>query len=276
MTDVDRTDTTPAIPEDVQPGKSIQAQRWNELYNLARLISSTEIVPKPLRGRPDAIFAVMASAEERGISPLTGLQNIDLIDGRPAPSAMLQRSMILHAGHVLVWRRADHEAAILYGRRRDTGSDFEAVFTIDDAKAMKLTGKGNWATMPRAMLMARVTSLLGRMLFADVLLGMAYTPEELGQVGPYAAIDLEYDPDQDRHLLVDEETGEIMNAQDEDDARDLRDDDRREHVLQADILDAEDEQDAAWLRAAKGEPGADDQELEPLIEGQFDRDEPYG
>ena len=59
-TDVDRTDTTLAIPEDHQPGKSVQAQRWNELFNLAKLINTTEIVPKPLRGRPDAIFAVMA------------------------------------------------------------------------------------------------------------------------------------------------------------------------------------------------------------------------
>ena len=91
--------------------------------------------------------------------------------------------MIQRAGHVLVWRRFDRQAAVLYGRRRDTGSDFEATFTIDDARDMKLTGKGNWATMPRAMLMARVTSLLGRMLFADVLLGMEYTPEELGAVG---------------------------------------------------------------------------------------------
>ena len=210
-TDVEHTDTTPAIPEDAQPGKSVQAARWNELYNLAKLISATEIVPKPLRGRPDAIFAVMASAEERGITPLTGLQNIDLIEGRPAPSAMLQRSMILKAGHLLVWRRADREAAVLYGRRRDTGSDFEAVFTIDDARAMKLLGKGNWATMPRAMLMARVTSLLGRMLFADVLLGMEYTPEELGAVGPYAAIDLDYDPDTDRHIRIDPDTGEIIS-----------------------------------------------------------------
>ena len=85
------------------------------------------------------------------------------------------------------------------------------MFTIDDAKAMKLTGKGNWATMPRAMLMARVTSLLGRALFADVLLGMEYTPEELGVVGPYAAVDLDYDPDTDRHVMVDTETGEIFD-----------------------------------------------------------------
>ena len=235
------------------------------------------MVPKPLRDRPDAIFAIMVAGEERGVSPMTALQNIDLIEGRPSPSAMLQRSMILNRGHLLVWRHADNQRAVLYGRRRDTGSDFEAVFTIDDAKAMKLTGKGNWATMPRAMLMARVTSLFGRMLFADVLLGMEYTPEELGQVGPYSAIDLDYDPDQDRHVMVDPETGEIMNAQDEDDARDLRDDDRREHILQADILDAEDAQDATWLRAAKGQP-VDEEAVEdnPLIEGQFDIDEPRG
>ena len=207
--------SSPAIPDTTEmPAKSARAQPWNELFNLAKLISTTEIVPKPLRGRPDAIFAVMASAEERGIAPLTGLQNIDLIDGRPAPSAMLQRSMIQQAGHLLVWRRADRQAAVLYGRRRDNGSDFEATFTIDDAKAMKLTGKGNWATMPRAMLMARVTSLLGRMLFADVLLGMEYTPEELGAVGPYAAVDLDYDPDSDRHVMVDPETGEILDESD--------------------------------------------------------------
>ena len=55
----------PATIPDV--GSTSTPQRWNELFKLAKLVSTTEIVPKPLRGRPDAIFAIMASAEERGI-----------------------------------------------------------------------------------------------------------------------------------------------------------------------------------------------------------------
>ena len=46
---------------------------------------------------------------------------------------MLQRAMIHEAGHLLVWRAADDEHAVLYGRRRDTGSELEATFTIEHA-----------------------------------------------------------------------------------------------------------------------------------------------
>ena len=245
MTDLERSDDTGLVQRDEMSSKSPQAQRWNELFNLAKLISTTEVVPKPLRNRPEAVFAIMAAAEERGITPFLGLQNIDIIEGRTAPSAMLQRAMIHQRGHILIWRRADNEAAVLYGRRRDDGTEYEASFTIDDAKQMKLTGKGNWATMPKAMLMARVTSLLARAHFADVVLGMEYTPEELGAVGPYAAVDLDYDPDTDRHVMVDPETGEILDD-------DVTDDSDQEQ-LRMDIVDADDAADEQWRADAHGD-----------------------
>ena len=33
-------------------------------------------------------------------------------------------------------------------------------------------------------------------------------------MGPYAAVDLDYDPETDRHMMVDPETGEIITESD--------------------------------------------------------------
>jgi hypothetical protein len=95
------------------------------------------------------------------------------------------------------------------------------------------------------MLMARATSLVARAHFGDVVLGMEYTPEELGAVGPYAAVDLDYDPDTDRHMLIDPETGEILDD-DTVTPRDLAD------AVDAHTAILRDEaEDAEWLRQAR-------------------------
>ena len=89
------------------------------------------------------------------------------------------------------------------------------------------------------MLAARATSELARLLFADILHGLAYTPEELGAVGPMAAIDIEYDPARDGKV-VDRETGEILDPEPEPE----------------DEPDADDIEDAEWVQAAL-DPEAD-------------------
>jgi len=183
--------------------RSPRAQAYNELYNLARLTTNTEMVPKPLRGRPDAAFAVMVYGAELGLEPMAAMRSIFMIDGQPTCSAGLMRGLIQSAGHVLAFRHVADDRVELYARRRDTGADAVVEWTIEDAKRAKLFGKGNWATYPRAMLAARATAEMARLMFADVLHGIAYTPEEVGAVGPYAAIDVDYE------ARVDPDTGEI-------------------------------------------------------------------
>jgi hypothetical protein len=226
-------DPLPALP-DLAEGKSPEQQHYNALWQLAKITANTSMVPRPLRGKPDEAFAAMVLGDELGIGPMAALRSIHVIEGQPTASAQLMRALIVARGHLLSWRKVGDDRVELYGRRRDTGADACVVWTLDDARRAKLTGKGNWATYPRAMLAARATSELARLLFPDVLHGLAYTPEEVGAVGPYAAID------------VDPETGEIAGY--DDDA----------HVTTAEILDAEDAQDAEWLRAAARD--ADDEQ----------------
>jgi hypothetical protein len=182
MTDVEKFASPPAdVPA-----------TWAALMRLSARVHNTVMVPKLLRGRPDEVLAVMIHGAELGLPPITALRSIHMIEGQPSASAALIRALIMRHGHLLQWREVSAERVVLYGRRADTGSDALVTWTLDDARRANLLGKGNWKTYPKAMLAARATSEMGRLLFADLLHGISYTPEELGAVGPYAAIDVDY------------------------------------------------------------------------------------
>lgn len=184
---------TPALTTGAPEPKTALARHYNDLWSLARMTTNTEMVPKALRGRPDAALAVMVYGHELGLPPMTALREVFIIEGTPSCSAKLMRALILRAGHLLQWRKVAQDEVTLYGRRRDNGSYAEVTWTREDADRAGLLGKTNWQKYPRSMLAARASSELARLVFADVVT-IGYTPEELGAVGPYAAIDVDYDP----------------------------------------------------------------------------------
>jgi hypothetical protein len=213
--------------------KSERAQQYNDLFNLARMVSGTAMIPKPLQGRPEEAFAVMVYGAEIGIEPMAALRSIHIIEGTPTASATLMRALIQRAGHWLSWREVSTERVVLYGRHRN-GGEATVTWTLADARRAELAGKVNWKRYPRSMLAARVTSELARLLFADCLFGLQYTPEEMGAAAPYDVIDV----DAEDIPLTEEDTV---------------DEDKAVHAQAADILDAEEEQDRLWLAAAAGE-----------------------
>jgi hypothetical protein len=179
------------------------------------------MVPKALRGRPDAALAVMVYDHELGLQAMTSLREVFIIDGTPSCSAKLMRALILRAGHRLEWRELSPGTATLYGQRRDSQGDATVTWTIDDAKTAGIAGKDVWKRYPRAMLAARATSELARLIFPDVTIG--YTPEELGgaaeHFGTYDAIDVEAD---DLPAYVDPDTGEIIDVAEDEAVADAR------------------------------------------------------
>ena len=149
--------------------------------DLAARLCGTEFVPKGLRGKPAAVLACMLTGQEMGIGPMQALTHIHVVDGRPTQSAELMRAQILRAGHRFSIREKSNTKVTVYGQRSDTGEELAITWTMEDAKTAGLIKDGSaWKHYPRAMLMARATSELARDLFADVLGGVSYTPEELG------------------------------------------------------------------------------------------------
>lgn len=184
------------------PQQIVGLPAMSEIHTMeavARSISATEMVPKAYRNKPDAILACFLAGRELRIPPMQSLRDIDIVDGKPAPSAKLVRELIIRAGHSIrrVTDISDETRATYKYRRRDwpEGEWAEATFTIDmavKAALCKVESGGRvtardkngrpmpWEHYTAAMLRHRCLTTIGREDFPDCLGTMIYTAEELG------------------------------------------------------------------------------------------------
>lgn len=174
---------------------------WKTLH----AISKTEFVPSSLRGKPEAILAAILTGRELGMGPMEALRTIDMIDGKPSPSAEWMVGKVFEAGHVIVVVEQTDESCTVEGIRFSEGVEvarMKVTFTKSMAARAGLLNKSNWKNYPEAMLYWRAASQLCRQFFPDVLKGLKYLPEELGAedwVPP----------------AVDTSTGEVVYAEDD-------------------------------------------------------------
>lgn len=152
-------------------------------WKLAEKIASTDFVPPALRGKPEAVLACILAGHEAGISPMQALSKIHIIEGRPAMASELMRALVLQHGHELDYEEVSTTKVVAAGRRRGSERWTKVTWTMDDAKRGGLDQKQNWRKWPRAMLIARATAELCRLVFPDVLAGISYTVEELSDGG---------------------------------------------------------------------------------------------
>ncbi|MBN9108603.1 MAG: hypothetical protein J0I34_07450 [Pseudonocardia sp.] len=146
-----------------------------DISKLAAQVAHTDFVPRAMQGKPAAVAAAMLAGREMGIGPMTSLQNIHVISGKPGQSALLMRAMVLAKGHQIEYVETTDSRAVLRGRRANEEEWTEVEFTAEQARKAKIDLGG----YPADKLVARASARLCRRKFADVISGMAYTLEEL-------------------------------------------------------------------------------------------------
>lgn len=160
-----------------------ESSSWVEVMapaaKLAADIANTEFVPGPLRNKPAAVAACILTGHEVGIGPMQALAKIHVVDGRPAMAAELMRALVLRDGHDIWVDELTTTRCKISGKRAGSEHTSTVTWTMDDAKRANLAGKNNWRRYPRAMLQARATAELCRLIFADCLGGISYVPDEL-------------------------------------------------------------------------------------------------
>lgn len=152
----------------------------NVVANVARLaaeISGTSFVPKGLRGDPAATTAAILYGREVGFPPMTALSQIHVIEGRPSMAAEGMRALVLAAGHELEVVESSGALCRMRAKRSRSSQWTTLTWTLDDARRAGLLGKDNWRKYPRAMLTARCTGDLCRMVFPDVIHGFRTVEE---------------------------------------------------------------------------------------------------
>lgn len=157
----------------------IEPVNYEMMWKVSQRVTNTPFVPSALRGKPESVLACILYGAELGLGPMQSLNSIHVIEGRTAMSPELMRAMVARHGHRIDVLENTNTVCEMKGTRSDTGGSATVRWTMEDAKMAGLAGKNNWKTYPRAMLMARCTSELCRILFPDVIAGLSYTPEEI-------------------------------------------------------------------------------------------------
>ncbi len=152
-----------------------------EYANLAGQIAKTQFVPADFNGRPEVVLAAMLYGRELGLGPMQSLSLIQSIKGRVGLKPEGMRALVRQKGHRIWPTEMTDTSVTLCGWRLGDPTDavVSVTWTMDDAKRAGLGAGDNWRKYPRAMLVARATSELCRLHFADVIGGLSYTPDEL-------------------------------------------------------------------------------------------------
>lgn len=169
------------------------AQKLQSAAAIAAEIANTDFVPAALRGKIPAVTAAIMAGSEMNLGPMASLMHVHVIDGRPALSAEMARSLVYSMGHQIRWVESTSQRCIIEGLRRGEKEWFRVAYTMDDAKRAGLDGRPNYRKHPRRMLAARASGELCRLHFSDALAGMPYVAEELeddsddGEITPATA-----------------------------------------------------------------------------------------
>ena len=157
---------------------SLAPKSLDEALRFAEVLAKSSIVPKDFSGNPGNILVAIQWGMELGLQPMQAMQNIAVINGRPAlwgdaVIALVRSSPLCE----YVYEELDGDVATCRVKRR--GEDEQVrTFSMVDAKAAGLSGKqGPWTQYPKRMLQMRARAFALRDVFADVLRGMPVAEE---------------------------------------------------------------------------------------------------
>jgi hypothetical protein len=146
---------------------------------------------------------------EVGVGPMSAIQNIHVIQGRPAMAANLMAALVKGSGKYL-YKILEHNEKVCkleFYERLGAAIDIagESTFTIEDAANAGLTtgsNKHSWKKYPRNMLFARAMSNGARWYCADIFCGAVYLPDEVEEASIEASYTVEPEPESKTSRLM--------------------------------------------------------------------------
>lgn len=156
-------------------------------WQQAQILARSNIVPQNFQGKPENILIAIDQANRLGIAPMTVMQNLFVITGRPSWSSKFLIAMINSSGK--------YDEELHFEEEKDkNGKPFSClawttkngrridgvVVDMDMANAEGWTKKNGskWLTIPQIMLRYRAASFFASLNCPELTLGL-YTREEV-------------------------------------------------------------------------------------------------
>lgn len=171
----------------ISEGKGLTPTNFSGLWEMSQIFAVSGMMPKELQGKPEAVFVAINMGYELGLSPLSAIQNISVINGRPTVWGDAMLAIVRASGKLTkfreyftgTWANDDFTAVCECARGQESAQE---QFSIADAKIAKLwaypsAGVTPWHKYPKRMLQMRARSWALRNMFSDVLKGISATEE---------------------------------------------------------------------------------------------------
>lgn len=152
-----------------------------EAWDIAKMLAGSDLVPKDYKGKPANIMVAAAMGAELGLPPVQAIQNIAVINGRPAVWGDALIGIVRAHPECEDIEETFDEATMTATCivKRKGNSPVVATFSQADAKSASLWGKqGPWTQYPKRMLKLRARGFALRDAFADALKGVAVAEEQ--------------------------------------------------------------------------------------------------
>ncbi len=164
----------------VQPRQQfdLSPQTFEQALTFADILADSDLVPKDFKGKPGNCLIAMQWGAELGLKPLQALQNIAIINGRPALWGDAVIALVRSSPLCEYITEADDGGTAVCRVKRRGESEEVRTFSMDDAKVAGLLGKsGPWTQYPKRMRQMRARAFALRDVFPDVLRGMPIAEE---------------------------------------------------------------------------------------------------
>lgn len=166
---------TAAAPSTIQQ----TALELSGAMQIANAICQSTFVPQHFRGKPEECAVAMLYGATIGFDPVTSVQQIYVIGGKPALYARAMVAIVLAAGHE-IWVEDEKPGMVtVAGKRKGSDKVQRVTWTSQMAETAGYTKNAKYRTDPQSMLYARASGDLARRLAPDALMGMAYNVEEM-------------------------------------------------------------------------------------------------
>ena len=165
-----------------------------EAMDFAKIIASSDMVPKDYVNKPGNVLVAVQTGAELGLKPMQSLQGISVINGRPSIWGDAMRALVISHPEFEDLHEDKQDTYCTVTLKRRGRSAVVTTFTMEDAKKAGLAGKsGPWQTAPKRMLQMRAFAFAARDLFADALKGIKST-EELRDYPPEERVERDITP----------------------------------------------------------------------------------
>ena len=152
-------------------------QAMGAAKQLADALCDTDMVPATYRGKPGNGAAAILFGQELGLNPIQSLQHIFVVHGSPAIYARTAVALLKRHG---IKFRTIEESTTCVTIRAERGDEIEeSTWTLERATKAGFTNNKKYSTEPQQMLYAKCAMEVSRRIAPDILLGIAYSTEEM-------------------------------------------------------------------------------------------------